>query len=200
MALVPAVARGDGDPASDVLATQNLFLPADAGASARQQAQLEAVLAAAARRGYPVRLALIASSSDLGSITALWRQPHQYAQFLGQELSLVSNARVLVAMPDGFGLFHPGHAVPAEQAELLRLRPAGSTAALATAALAAVDNLAQASGHAIPSAVAATVQSAKTSTRSRDTVAWLLFAAGAILIALAWTASLRARPLHLRAR
>ncbi len=94
--LVTGPARGDGDPASDVLASQSLFLPQDAGISPTQQAQLAALLADARARGYPVRVAVIASAGDLGSVSALWRQPENYARFLGQELSLTYHGPRLV--------------------------------------------------------------------------------------------------------
>ena len=86
---VSPAARADGDPASDVLAQQNLFLPQDAGVPARQQTQIATLLQEAAHAGYPIRVALIASPTDLGSVTALWQQPQSYAKFLGQELALV---------------------------------------------------------------------------------------------------------------
>jgi hypothetical protein len=69
------LARADGDPASDVLVSKAVFVPWNAVSTAGEQARLEAVLAAATRRGYPIRVALIASSADLGSVTALWHQP-----------------------------------------------------------------------------------------------------------------------------
>ena len=69
----PTAARADGDPASDVLATQPLFLPQDAGIPTAQQGQLGELLQTAARNGYQIRVALIASRSDLGSVTELWR-------------------------------------------------------------------------------------------------------------------------------
>ena len=68
-------ARADGDPASDVLATQALFLPQDGGIPIGQQSQLTGLLQAAAQSGYPIRVAIIASKADLGSVTELWRQP-----------------------------------------------------------------------------------------------------------------------------
>lgn len=86
---LPASAHADGDPASDVLATQTLFVPQDAGTSIAQQQQLAAIVQTAARRRYPLRVALIASRSDLGAVTELWREPQNYARFLGQELSLI---------------------------------------------------------------------------------------------------------------
>ena len=99
-----ATARADGDPASDVLATQALFLPQDADVPAAQAAQLGSLLRAAAYAGYPIRVALIASASDLGSVTELWRKPQTYARFLGQELGLVYKGPLVVVMPNGVGI------------------------------------------------------------------------------------------------
>jgi hypothetical protein len=50
LALVPALARADGDPASDVLASQSAFVPADAGASTVQLTRVGAVLEGGAQR------------------------------------------------------------------------------------------------------------------------------------------------------
>jgi hypothetical protein len=96
--LLPALALADGDPASDVLAGQALYLPSDSGTTARVQAQLSAVVAAAGRAGLPLRVAVIPSRADLGSVGALWRRPAAYARFLGLELSLVFRGTLLVAM------------------------------------------------------------------------------------------------------
>jgi hypothetical protein len=87
-----ARAQADGDPASDVLATQPLFLPQDAGVTAAGQTRLQAELEAVQQGGVPLRMAVIASSTDLGSVTALWREPEAYARFLDQE-SLSLRAR-----------------------------------------------------------------------------------------------------------
>jgi hypothetical protein len=59
-----------------VLAAQSVFLPADAGASPAQQRQLDAVVREAAGRGFPIRVAVISSPSDLGSVSALWHRPN----------------------------------------------------------------------------------------------------------------------------
>lgn len=194
-----APARADGDPASDVLALQTLFLPQDAGVALEQQGQLVALLAAARRSGYQVRVALIASSTDLGSVTELWRQPQNYAQFLGQELSLVYRGAVLVVMPNGFGLYRPGRPLSAEQTALVGVRaPTAAAGGLATAAIGAIRRLAAASGHVLR-VPHTTAPSAATSS-SADTVSWLAFAIGIALIALAWTASLRAQPPQARRR
>ncbi len=80
---LPQVARADGDPGSDVLVYQDLFAGADAGMSVGQQLQFDAMLKSAKQAGVPVRVALIASPSDLGAVTGLWRNPRAYARFLG---------------------------------------------------------------------------------------------------------------------
>ena len=120
-----SIARADGDPASDVLVSQTVFLPSDAGVSGRQQAKLVELLRASAQAGFPVRVAVISSGYDLGSVTALWRKPRAYARFLGIELSLVHRQPLLVVMPNGFGFNWPGHSTASAYRLLSRI-PIGS--------------------------------------------------------------------------
>lgn len=185
-------ARADGDPASDVLVSQTLFLPQDASVPANQQAQLSALLQAARHSGYQIRVAMIASAADLGSVTALWRQPQNYARFLAQELSLLYRGPLLVVMPNGYGLYRLAGARAAEQSALAGMRPPGPNLAVAT--LTAIQRLAAASGHNLPLPNA----TAPTNPAPTDTVSWIVFAIGAAMIVLAWTASLRAQPLRAR--
>ncbi len=192
----PALARADGDPASDVLASRTAFVPSDSGASVGEQARLASVLSAAALRGYPIRVALIASASDLGSVTALWRQPQNYAQFLWQELSFAVHSRVLVVMPGGIGLYDGRQPTAGEQAVLARSHPAAADRGLVSVAATAVEGLAAAAGHRLPTTIAAPTASPRAGSGATDTVSWIVFAIGAALIAAAWTASLRARPLR----
>jgi hypothetical protein len=193
----PAAARADGDPASDELALQAAFVPVDGGVSAGQQAQLAAVLAAARRQGYPVRVALIATPADLGSISELWQMPRSYAEFLGQELSLIYRGTLLVVMPNGLGLYDvgakPGASAPPVPAALATVKPGRS---LAPAAVTAVRQLAAAAGHPLRYTVGrVSAGSSGSALGSVDAGSWLALAAGVALIAAAWTASLRARPL-----
>jgi len=184
----PALARADGDPASDVLATQALFLPQNAGATPAQRAQLTGLLQTAAKRGYPIRVALVASRADLGSVTALWRQPETYARFLGEELAFVHKGPLLVVMPNGFGLTQLGRPLPSQALTGLGAPGAG----LAGAAIAAVHGLAAAAGHPLP---VSSVQAPR-ARGSSDATAWIVLAGGAVAIAIAWGLSLRARPLR----
>lgn len=191
-ASLPTPSRADGDPASDILVSQSLFLPQDARVPPAQQAQLGALLQAARTRQYRIRVALIASRQDLGSVTELWHQPQDYARFLGQELSLVYGGPLLVVMPGGFGLYRPGGGAPGA---LTGVR-APAAGALATAALTAIRRLAAAAGHPLPAPSAA----ASSTSSSGDAVPWVVFALGGLVIAGAWGASLRARPPRLRNR
>lgn len=190
----PAAARADGDPASDVLVSQSVFLPQDAGLTVDQQSTLGALLGAARRSGYALRVAVIASATDLGSITELWRQPENYASFLGQELSLVYRGTLLVVMPTGYGLYGPGAASTAQRQALATLHPSGSVPGLGATTISAVHALAAAAGH--PLRVGPV--SAHAAPAHTDFVALIALAAGAVLIVLAWLLSLRARPLGSR--
>jgi cytochrome oxidase Cu insertion factor (SCO1/SenC/PrrC family) len=143
--LSPA-ARADGDPGSDVLVYQNLFVASDANISIAQQVELGNLLTSAQRGGFTIRVAVIATRDDLGAITQLWGKPASYASFLGIELSLAYSQRLLVVMPDGFGFNWQGHSAAAAYQVLgkVAVKPGGS--GLAASAETAVHALAAASG------------------------------------------------------
>jgi cytochrome c biogenesis protein CcmG/thiol:disulfide interchange protein DsbE len=132
-----SLARADGDPGSDVLVAQNLFVASDAGASVKQQVQLGGLLQAAGQAGFPIRVAIIASRDDLGAVTPLWLKPRSYARFLGIELSLSYKQRLLVVMPNGFGFNWPGHSTASSYEQLAGVPiKSGGSGLLAAAALA----------------------------------------------------------------
>jgi cytochrome oxidase Cu insertion factor (SCO1/SenC/PrrC family) len=144
-ALAPA-ARADGDPGSDVLVYQSLFVAADANISIPQQVELGNLLGSADKAGFPIRVAIISQPADLGAITALWQKPAAYASFLGTELSLAYAQRLLIVMPNGFGFSWHGHSAGPAYQVLGRLRIGAGGTGLAAAAETAVRVLAQASG------------------------------------------------------
>jgi hypothetical protein len=63
---VPSAAQADADPASDYLYTTNVFLPLTTKVSPQLARELRVATAAAAKAGNPIRVALIATSTDLG--------------------------------------------------------------------------------------------------------------------------------------
>jgi cytochrome oxidase Cu insertion factor (SCO1/SenC/PrrC family) len=154
------VARADGDPASDYLVGNQVFLTSQSASASPAQRQLLAVVRAATRAGFPIRVAVISSAYDLGSITALWRKPGLYARFLGLELSSAYRGRLMVVMPGGFGFNWPGHS-PTPAYRLLAGVPLGTGGdGLSVAARGAVRRLALAAGVTLaplrPAAKAAT--------------------------------------------
>jgi hypothetical protein len=146
LAAVPH-ARADGDPASDYLLGEPSFVPPDAGVPPAYANQLNDVLRDALARGYRLRVALIATRNDMGSVAVLFRQPQSYARFLGKELAFVYKGNLLVAMPNGFGVTRRGRILRPDQAVVDRLRaPGGTGVALASAATRAVVQLAGRAG------------------------------------------------------
>jgi hypothetical protein len=186
-----APASGDGDPASDVLAVQPLFLPQDAAVSGTQAAQLQRLVGEAQRAGYRIRVALIASAADLGSVTELRRKPQTYAEFLAQELGLVYHGPLLIVMPNGFGfharprLFTPTTRLPAS------VRGVVPGAKLGAAAITAIRQLAAATGRplALP-----TVRT-RSHTSTARTIEATVFIVGLVICIIAFVLSLRDRPL-----
>ncbi len=146
LGVLSGTARADGDPGSDVLVYQNLFVAADANVSVPQQLALGNLLTAAKAAGFPVRVAIVSQPGDLGAITALWRKPAAYANFLGTELSLAYTGRLLIVMPDGFGFSWTGHSPGAAGPVLARVPIGAGGPGLATAAGSAVRALATAAG------------------------------------------------------
>jgi hypothetical protein len=148
---VAAGAAADGDPASDYLIGQKVFYSFDAGVPASNAQRLQTMVANANRAGFPIRVALIRTNSDLGAAYQLYRKPEQYAQFLGQELRFVYRKGLLIVMPNGFGYAVGGEPVPAAKGRLAGITPAGNDGGrLADAATLAVQRLARASGHDLP--------------------------------------------------
>lgn len=197
-----ASAAADGDPASDVLTTQTVFVPADGGISSHAQAQLTAAVQASTRAGIPIRVALIATRADLGSVTELWRRPQAYAQFLGIELSLMYRGPLLVVMPSGAGLYSAHGLTSAQRSALGRMPAPGPGDKLAQTATAEVAQLARAAGHALRTSPppATSRPAGAMASGGGSSVRWALFVLGAVLIAAAWTASLRAQPLRVPGR
>jgi hypothetical protein len=106
LALAPAVARADGDPASDVLITERVFYPYEIKIPRESAAKLAQTITRAREQGYRIRVAIIANEFDLGSAMMLYRRPQIYAKFLAQELALYHSEWVLTVMPNGYGIFH----------------------------------------------------------------------------------------------
>ena len=186
----PGGALADGDPASDVLLGQDVFLPYSPVSSALAS-RLYALTGAAAAHGYPLRVALIGARSDLGVVPALFGKPTAYARFLSAELGGAAPGPVLVVMPQGFGLAAGGRALATTAAA--GIATAGGADGLASAALAAIPRLARAAGHPLP--VGAGAAAASTAGAGAGTIRHALIAVGvmALLASAGIGQALRAR-------
>jgi hypothetical protein len=186
--LAAPAARADGDPASDYLITQKVFFPYDLKVAPAAQQQIVALVDEANTAGYTIRVAMIWSSYDLGSITGLWRRPQTYAKFLGTELKYVYKDRLLIVMPNGFGFYRPGHPVTREYATLSRISISPGQAGFLDATRKAVMQLAAASGVKLTGAVPA-----KRNSQNRDRVVIVLGATAVLLAAIGLRLVLRRR-------
>ena len=145
--LAAPFARADGDPASDYLLTRQTFLPFDAKIPKAQVDALNGIVADANDEGFKIRVAIISRRFDLGAVPSLWRKPKTYARFLGQELTFVYKNRLLIVMPNGYGVSRGGKALPDAQRVVDTLpAPGAGGPALAAAATWAVRRLAAESG------------------------------------------------------
>jgi hypothetical protein len=149
-ALAVPAAQANGDPASDVLITQQVFIGPEVPLSASVAEELQKTVAAANQRGFTIRVALIAFTGDLGTAVSLWGHPQNYAQFLGSELAFAYTKRLLIAMPYGFGFDRGTKPVANERRVLARVQVGETPAELARSATAAVRALAAADGVALP--------------------------------------------------
>jgi hypothetical protein len=143
----PPTAQANGDPASDYLLAQSVFLPFTTKIDRNQVQRLDGLLREAAKQKFRIKVALILSPSDLGTAFSLFGKPEKYAQFLGLELSLVYRDRLLVVTPTGYGYSVNGDPNPRASAVLKKLPPSGRDATKEVeAAIVAVQRLAAAAG------------------------------------------------------
>jgi hypothetical protein len=176
--LAPAAAKGDGDPASDVLLTQNAFYPYQPSPSPKLEATLDSLLAQTSSAGLPLKVAIIGSREDLGAVPTYFGHPTQYATFLDREISSNKPQPLLVVMPAGLGLANVG---PASALTRVSIDTSARTDGLTRTAILATIALARANGH--PTALPST--SAAPTTRRRGSPSVVLFGLPVLLLALA---------------
>ena len=179
--VVPGVARANGDPASDYLLVQGVFLPFNAKIDPAASKELTDTIRAADDKGFKIKVALIGSRYDLGTAFSLYNQAQKYAEFLGLELSFQYRDRLLVVMPNGYGYAVGGKPDPKAIRVLRRLPPPGAEATKQVeAATVAIRRLAAANGHHLEVSSGGGSQ-----TRDRITIAAAATAGIAVIAAIA---------------
>jgi hypothetical protein len=149
LAVSAGPAHGDADPPSDVLYLQDAYYPYHPKVSTAQQNRLDDLLKRTRRAGFPMKVAIIATATDLGAIPQLFGKPQPYAHFLEQELSVHRNLPLLTVMPAGYGTAALG---PRAGAIIATLPHAANPDAMASGAVTAVEHLAAANGHPVSAA------------------------------------------------
>lgn len=149
LAATPTAARADGDPASDVLLLQDLYLPYAPGVPGPLARTITNLLKTTRKAGFPLKVAIIADPRDLGAVPQLFGKPQPYASFLQSEINFNSKKPLLVVMPAGYG----AAALPkGAETGLQGLDPpkSGNGDDLGRAAVKAIVKLAAADGHPVP--------------------------------------------------
>jgi hypothetical protein len=160
-----AGAFAHGDPTAHYLETESLLTSYAAPPAIPVELQLRGYLDAAARRGYPMRVTLIANLGDSGGETTPFEDPLAYAHEIASELEGIAPLRgpVLIVLPKAIAIAgkhrQDGRLVPIRPADARRLvagvRVAGREDgdALARSAMAAIRELARAGGRPLPARV-----------------------------------------------
>jgi len=151
-------AWADGDPASDVLSSQDVYYPIHPETSAIRREELGALMRRVRADGLKLKVALIAGEADLGTQTKRFGRPRDYSELLGVELEVAAvHDYVLVAMPNGLATYrYDERGLPVLRKAIARLKGPGvvDADALARSAGQAVIAMAAATGHPVPQALA----------------------------------------------
>jgi hypothetical protein len=153
VALQPAApARADGDPCSDYLLVGSLCPPNNPRPSQPQIDRTQKTIDAAKKAGYEIRVAVIGSTTDLGSVPVFFGRPQPYAKFLDAELQSAWTGKLLVVMAAGFGVREHTKPYLGGVKALKGLPPPanGTPDALMAAATVAVRKLAASEGVKVP--------------------------------------------------
>jgi hypothetical protein len=147
----PAAAHADGDPASDVLLTADVYAPYFPAPKKEAVATLKEKLAEARAAGFPMKVAMIQTQGDLGAYPELFEKPAPYAKLLASEIVFkVAKPHLVVVMPNGLA----GRNLGAEGDKALagiEVDKAKQSDGLVAAATEAVEKVAAANGHPLES-------------------------------------------------
>jgi hypothetical protein len=101
------------------------------------------------KKGFPLKVAVIAQPKDLGAVPQFFDKPQSYAPFLQSEIAFNSRKPLLIVMPAGYG----AAALPVGTQDALQgLDPPKSANGedLGRATVAAIVKLSVAAGHPVP--------------------------------------------------
>lgn len=172
---LPGGARAHGDPVSETLIEESIFLPLEARIDQGAMQRLQAVVREAGEAEFDIKVAVISEPADLGPRFQLYNDAQQCAEVIAADLSV----RLLVVTPRGFGYAVSGRSAPRFSRALNGLAVPGRDATQeARAATVAVRRLATVGGHVIRSS------GSGSETRDRITIAAAAVAGVALIAGL----------------
>lgn len=139
----------DGDPASDVLLLQDVYLPYAPGVPAPLGKTITDLLKTTRKAGFQLKVAIIASRQDLGAVPQFFGRPQSYAAFLQSEIAFNTKKPLLIVMREGYGAV----ALPTGTETALEGLPPPKSAKgddLGRSAVTAILKLSAAAGHPVP--------------------------------------------------
>ena len=184
-------ALADADPPSDVLLLQSVYYPYQPPVSDKLRRTLDKVVLDAKTAGYPVKVAMVESTVDLGAIPQLFGRPAEYAPFLGREIAFKSKDPLLVVMSPAIATYN---VTPKAQQAIqgIKIDASKQSDGLVAAAIEAVPKMATASGHPVAAVPVPSTGGGKKS--GGGTSPLIVFGAPVLLVALAaLVAALRRR-------
>lgn len=185
--LLPALARADGDPASDVLVMQDAYYPYAPPTDAKLKKALDGVLKRARAAGFPLKVALIQAPADLGAYPTLFNKANEYASLLARELPSnrhgpkLEGQRILIVMPGGFGGTNLGDGVD-DALSPVTIKTSAQSNGLAVAAIAAVARLATANAHRVPTPPEAALDPSAPTAQRKGGPSLVIFLVPAVLV------------------
>jgi hypothetical protein len=148
LAAAPA-AHADGDPASDVLLLQDVYSPYQPPVPKPVLDALNRTLKQLKAKGQPLKVAILASKTDMGTVPQFLGRPQPYATFLESEIKFNKAKPLLVVMEAGYGTAELPQNV-ADAVQGVKKPSSGSADALGRSAIDGVLAVASASGHPLP--------------------------------------------------
>jgi hypothetical protein len=151
-----------------------VFLSLQVPTQSPEGRQLEALATSAKKRRFPIKVAVVAKRTDLGTAEALFGRAQSYADFLGQELRFGYRGTLIVVMggsPGGVGVYGPAKVPPVESVARSISVPRGATTQeLGRTGVTAVQRIAAAAGHPLPKPSASSPGGGGSSTRDRTII------------------------------
>jgi hypothetical protein len=173
-------AHADGDPASDVLLLQDVYSPYQPPVPKTVLDALNNTVKQLHKAGFPLKVAILASKTDMGTVPQFLGRPQPYATFLESEIKFNKAKPLLVVMEAGYGTAEIDTKLASAVQDLPK-PSSGSPDALGRAAIDGVLKIAAADGHPIAKP---TLPAAKDSGGGGGTSPAIIFGIPVLLLAI----------------